>query len=181
MAGSDGGWRNVETGKVVKVLPRLTPLPYPWEHIKVGFDFNKNIGKDKTFAQYYEESMSEVNDKFQLVLKKYASKLSHRDIILLEHFGGGAYIFRIFKLMKFMSEAKFSSQLEGQKAKELKPFNNSFRGMNNENFPKHFEKLIELIDEYNKSVDSENDKWTIRNINSLSTIAQAFNDPRTNW
>jgi hypothetical protein len=38
-----GIWRNKVTGKQVTVLPRLKPLPEPWEHIKAGFNFKNNI------------------------------------------------------------------------------------------------------------------------------------------
>jgi hypothetical protein len=79
-----------------------------------SFNFNKKIADNKTYAQYYNEKMLEINDRFQSILAKYASKLSHKDIQLLEHFGGRAYIFTIFAVMKFISEAKFTHQHGGR-------------------------------------------------------------------
>jgi hypothetical protein len=38
-----GLWQNTKTGKIVKVLPRSSPLPPPWKHIKFGFQFSKNM------------------------------------------------------------------------------------------------------------------------------------------
>lgn len=145
-----------------------------------AFDFNKYIGENKTYAQYYDEKMSEVKDKFQSILVKYASKLPYCDLKLIEHFGGKAYMFSIFAIMKFISEAKFTYQHGDREPKEIKPFNNSFKDISNENFPKHFVKLIQFIDEYNSVVD-EHEKWTIRNINQLNTIATMNNNPLIDW
>lgn len=38
-----GIWRNKVTGKVVRVLPRTSPLGEEWEHIKCGFSFKNNM------------------------------------------------------------------------------------------------------------------------------------------
>jgi hypothetical protein len=38
-----GLWKNKLTGKIVRVVPRTTPLPPEWEHIEVGFRFKKNM------------------------------------------------------------------------------------------------------------------------------------------
>jgi hypothetical protein len=38
-----GLWKNKKTGKIVNVLPRSKPLPEPWEHIKFGFQFDRNM------------------------------------------------------------------------------------------------------------------------------------------
>ena len=38
-----GIWKNKKTGKLVKVLPRLKPLPEPWEQLTCGFSFKNNI------------------------------------------------------------------------------------------------------------------------------------------
>jgi hypothetical protein len=146
-----------------------------------SFDFNKKIAEDKTYAQYYHEKIIEINDKFQSVLAKYASKLSHKDIQLLEHFGGRAYIFTIFAVMKFISETKFTSQRENEPAKTVMPFNNSFKDVKRENFNKHFDKLIELITEYNGAVDNDYQKWTIENIAKLHTPQSANSDPKIEW
>lgn len=150
------------------------------ERIK-QFDFNKIIGEDKTYAKYYEERMSEIRDRFQLVLKKYASKLSHQDIVLLEYFGGGAYMYNIFALMKHMSDIKFTSTNSNNVTKVIIPFNNSFKDIKDDKFSKHFRKLNELIDEYNNVIENNNEKWTIRNINKLNTVSSAHNDPMTDW
>jgi len=146
-----------------------------------SFDFNKYIAIDTTYAQYYEKKMNEVKDRFQSVLAKYASKLSRKDLLLLEHFGGRAYFYTVFVVMKFISEAKFTSQFGNESAKEIKPFNNNFRNISKENFHKHFHKLIELINEYNGSVENDYEKWTIENINKLQTIESANNNSATEW
>lgn len=38
-----GIWRNKKDGRLVKVLPRLKPLPAEWEHVKFGFSFKNNM------------------------------------------------------------------------------------------------------------------------------------------
>lgn len=57
-----GLWKNKETGKVVKVLPRTTPLPPPWEHIEISFSFSKNMS-------FLDDSKA-IKDKFNS-LDKY--------------------------------------------------------------------------------------------------------------
>lgn len=147
----------------------------------VSFDFNKKIDTNKTYAQYYQEKMLEITDRFQGILSKYASKLSQKDIQLLEHFGGRAYIFTVFAVMKFISEVKFSHQQDGNPAQALIPFNNSIKDIKRENFNKHFDKLLELINEYNNVVEKDYEKWTINNINKLQTIESANKNPATEW
>lgn len=145
------------------------------------FDFNKLIGKNKTYAQYYNEKMLEVSDRFQSILSKYASKLSHKDIPLLEHFGGRAYFFTVFAVMKFVSEVKFTHKHGDDPEEKIIPFNNSFRDISRENFNKHFDKLLELIKEYNKVAENDYEKWTIKNINQLQTIKSANENLNTEW
>jgi hypothetical protein len=151
-----------------------------YEHI-ISFDFNKKISKEKTYAQYYNEKMLEITDRFQGVLAKYASKLSLKDIQLIEYFGGRAYIFTLFTIMKFTSEVKFTLHQEDEPAETVLPFNNSFKNIGRENFNKHFDKLIELIDEYNIAVDNEYEKWTINNIAKLYTTESANQNPTIEW
>jgi hypothetical protein len=145
------------------------------------FDFNKLIAEDKTYAQYYNEKIQEITDRFQNILSKYASKLSHKDIPLLEHFGGRAYIFTVFAVMKFISEVKFTHRHGDEPAKTVMPFNNKLKDIKRENFNKHFDTLIELINEYNSVVDNDYEKLTIKNISKLQTIESANNNPTTEW
>lgn len=146
-----------------------------------SFDFNKYIDQNRTYAQYFDEKMTEIKDRFQSILVKYASKLSHKDITLLEHFGGKSYMFTVFAVMKFISEVKFTHQDNDEAPQEIKPFNNCFKEVSNENFSKHFQRLIELIDEYNNSVSNDFERWTLKNIGSLNTIASANKNPLAEW
>lgn len=146
-----------------------------------SFDFNQFIGVNKTYAQYYSEEINDITDRFQNILSKYASKLSYRDIQLLEHFGGRAYIFTVFAVMKFISEAKFTHQQGNAPAQTIMPFNNSFKDIKRENIQNHFDKLVELIKQYNEAVDNEYEKWTIKNISKLQTIKTANDNPSTEW
>lgn len=147
----------------------------------IEFNFNKLIGENKTYAQYYNEKVLEINDRFQSILSKYASKLSPKDIPLLEHFGGRAFIFKIFAVMKFFSEVEFTSEYGDASAKSIKPFNNSFKNVKREKFNKHFDKLIELINIYNSVVDNDYEKWTIKNISKLTTLGFANDNPTIEW
>ena len=53
-----GTWRNKYTGKLIKVLPRISPPPPEYKQLTVDFDFDKNVSfldrseelKDKFFA-----------------------------------------------------------------------------------------------------------------------------------
>jgi hypothetical protein len=146
-----------------------------------SFDFNQLIDKNKTYAQYYNEKINDVTDRFQNILAKYASKLSYRDIQLLEHFGGRAYIFTVFAVMKFISETKFTHQHGSAPAQTIMPFNNSFKDIKKENFREHFNKLVEFINQYNQTVDNDYEKWTIKNISKLNTIKTANDNPTTEW
>lgn len=146
----------------------------------ISYDFNGLIAVDKTYAQYYNEKMQNVADKFQNILAKYASKLSHKDIHLLEHFGGRAYFFSVFVTMKFLSESRFTI-IRQNVTTPVMPFNNSFRNVDRENFNKHFDKLIELINAYNEVVSNDFEKWTIQNISKLNTIETANKNPNIEW
>jgi hypothetical protein len=146
----------------------------------VSYDFNGLIAVDKTYAQYYNEKMQDVADKFQNILAKYASKLSHKDIHLLEHFGGRAYFFSIFAVMKFISDAKFTV-IKQNVTTTVMLFNNSFKTVDRENFNKHFDKLIELINAYNEVVENDFEKWTIQNISKLNTTETANKNPSIEW
>ncbi len=147
----------------------------------ISYDFNKLIGENKTYAQYYNEKMLEIMDRFQSILAKYASKLSLKNIQLIEYFGGKAYIFTVFAVMKFISEVKFTSQLDDEPAVTVRLFNNSFKDIKRENFQKHFVKLVDLINQYNNAVENDYEKWTIKNISKLQTIKSANDNPATEW
>ena len=54
-----GLWKNKYTGIIKKVLPRRTPLPSEWEHIKVGFKFNQNMS--------FLDDTQDVKRKFNLI------------------------------------------------------------------------------------------------------------------
>lgn len=146
-----------------------------------SFDFNKNIGENITYAKFFDDRMNELKDRFQSILVKYASKLSHKDIKLLENFGGKSYMYTVFSLNKFMSDVKFTHKHGDEPEEVVIPFNNCFKDITKENFPKHFMKLVELINEYNSSVDNEFEKWTIKNINILQSIESANLNPATEW
>jgi hypothetical protein len=69
---------------------------------------------------------------------------------------------------------------EDEPAETVMPFNNSFKNVERENFNKHFDKLIELITEYNNAVDNDYEKWTINNISKLTTES-ANKNPIIEW
>ena len=147
----------------------------------IAFDFNQKIDPVKTYAEYCANDMKKINDRFQNILVKYAAKLSFKDIQFLEHFGGKAFMFTVFEVMRFISSAKFTQTTNNQAPVTVYPFNNSFKDISKENFVKHFNKLVEFIDEYNSSVDNDYEKWTIKNIGELSTVEKANKNPLTDW
>ena len=146
-----------------------------------SYNFNLKIAEDKTYAKYYNEKMQNIADSFQNILAKYASKLNYDDIRLLEHFGGRAYFFTVFVVMRFLTETRFTISTERQPNQNVRPFINNFKDINKNNFDKHFKKLIELINSYNDVAENEYEKWTIKNINELHTIASANADSSINW
>ena len=147
-----------------------------------SFDFNGILlGSKKTYAQYYEEKMNYIKDRFQSILVKYASKLPQKELMLLEHFADRAFVYTVFTVMKFMSEVKFSSQYDTNPEVNIRPFINSLKDINEDNFRKHFKKLVTLIDAYNNSVENDCDKWTIKNIYALQTVLSANENPATEW
>lgn len=54
-----GIWKNKKTGEFVKVLPRITPLSEEWEHVKLGFEFSKNMS--------FLDSHQDVRNKYNLL------------------------------------------------------------------------------------------------------------------
>jgi hypothetical protein len=147
----------------------------------VSFDFNNRISGNKTYAEYYSDGMKKVQDRFQAILSKYASKLSLKDIQLLEHFGGNSFMFTVFEIINSLSQVIVTTTVDNLTQTVTHPFNNSFRDITKENFQKHFIKLVELIDQYNSAVDDEYEKWTISSFTELNTVAKANNNSATKW
>lgn len=145
-----------------------------------SFDFNRKISSDKTYATYYDESFEKVKEQFQNILAKYASKISDEDVKLIEHFGGSASIFKIFKINVFLCNVKFSKTDHKGNKESLTPNVNEFKSLNHENFKSHFEKLILLINEYN-SVSEDYNKWNINTLTILSTIEKENLNPNIEW
>jgi energy-coupling factor transporter ATP-binding protein EcfA2 len=71
-----GLWQNKVTGKVVRVLPRTTPLSPEWEHIKLGFEFNKNM----SFLDSHQDVKNKYNslDKYGAMIIDEGSKNLHK-------------------------------------------------------------------------------------------------------
>ena len=71
-----GLWKNKETGKIVKVLPRIKPLPEPWEHISFGFSFKNNM----SFLDDSEDVKFKFNslDRYQPYIIDEGSKNLHK-------------------------------------------------------------------------------------------------------
>jgi hypothetical protein len=134
------------------------------------FNFNNRISEGKTYAQYCNQKITEIGDKFQNTLVKYASKLTYNDVKLIEHFGGGAYVFSVFALMNAVSEASFSMQADDGEETPIVPFLNDIRDIRRDTFNLHFNKFIELVNEYNNSVDNEFQKWTLHSLTMVHTI-----------
>ena len=137
-----------------------------------AFNFATLIAPNKTFAQYYAEKLDKTEESFQNILAKYASKLSLEDIQRLEFFGGGSYLYKVFRVMDFFRTVQVSTQINNNPAtaqRNLAHINN-FTSVSKENFQKHFIKLLALINDYN-SVSKANDQWTIHSLNTLTTIA----------
>lgn len=75
------------------------------------FNFSNQIAPNKTYAQYYAESLDKTEENFQNILAKYASKLSLEDIQRLEFFGGGSYLYRVFRVMDFLRTVQVTVQV----------------------------------------------------------------------
>lgn len=145
-----------------------------------SFDFNKKFSNDKTYANYYDESFEKVNSQFQNILAKYASKISDDDAKLIEHFGGTAAIFKIFKINVFLSSTKFSKIDHLGNRETLYPNVNEFKYLSHTNFKAHFTRLLKLISEYN-SVSEDDNKWDVMTLTSLSTIEKEDLNPNVEW
>jgi hypothetical protein len=115
-------------------------------------DFSKKLF-GQTEAQRCASEVSTIENAFQDVLSKYASKLRVEDIQNLEYFAG-AEINRNFRVMEFATRII----LNNQSTSNL----NQFRAMNKSDFQNYFTKLSEFIDEYNKVVSTSNDKINIQ-------------------
>lgn len=137
-----------------------------------AYNFAATISTTKTYAQYYAEKLSKTEENFQNILAKYASKLSLEDIQRLEFFGGGAYLYKVFRIMDFLRTVQITTQVNNNPP--TAPVNlrhlNNFSGVSKENFQKHFRKLLLLIDDYN-AASNPNAQWTITSLNTLTTIA----------
>jgi hypothetical protein len=141
------------------------------------FNFANNISTNKTYAQYYAENLNKIEENFQNILVKYASKISIRDIQILEFFGGGSHIYKVFRVMDFLRTVQISSQ-DGNNPPTAQigfPHINRFTSISRLNFQKHFRKLIEFINDYN-SVVSENDRWTLLSLNTFTNLDGANAD-----
>jgi len=137
-----------------------------------NYNFANLIAPNKTFAQYYAEKLDRTEEQFQNILAKYASKLSLEDIQRLEFFGGGSYLYNVFRVMDFLRTVQVSSQMNSNPATPSTGLRQitSFNSVSKENFQKHFKKLIALINDYN-AVAPINDQWTIETLNTLKTLS----------
>lgn len=136
-----------------------------------AFNFANLIAQNKTYAQYYAEKLDKTEESFQNVLAKYASKLSLEDIQRLEFFGGGSYLYKVFRVMAFLRTVQVSTQVNNNPATPQRNLThiNNFNSVSKDNFQKHFKKLLALINDYN-SVSSVNDQWTITSLKTLTTL-----------
>lgn len=137
-----------------------------------SFNFANLIAPGKTYAQYYSENLDKTEENFQNILAKYASKLSLEDIQRLEFFGGGSYLYKVFRVMDFLRTVQVSSQQNNNPptpASNLIHIN-EFNQVSKENFQKHFKKLIALIKDYN-AISPPSDLWTIETLNSFTTLS----------
>lgn len=136
------------------------------------FNFSNQIAPNKTYAQYYAESLDKTEENFQNILAKYASKLSLEDIQRLEFFGGGSYLYRVFRVMDFLRTVQVTVQVnnitQGPPANLV--FLNDFTQVSKNNFQKHFKKLLALIENFN-AVCNPNDQWTLETLNTLTTLS----------
>jgi hypothetical protein len=137
-----------------------------------AFNFANLIATDKTYAQYYAEKLDKIEESFQNILAKYASKLSLEDIQRLEFFGGGSYLYKVFRIMDCLRTVQISTtNFSDNTVTPKRGFShiNNFKEVSKDNFQKHFKKLLALIDDYN-SVSNTNDQLTIKTLNALTTL-----------
>lgn len=150
----------------------------------ISYDFNQLIAPDKSYGAYYNGTVLSISDKFQNILAKYASKLSLDDLRLIEHFGGASYFHKVFAVNKFLTEVKFTTTTTtqvGTSSQVTRPFINSFRDLTKINFQKHFQKLLELIENYNEVIDNEYDQWNLNSLTNLETIARMNGNENIQW
>ena len=146
------------------------------------FNFNNIFSDDKTYAKYINEKMVENGDRFQNILAKYASKLSVNDVRLLEHFGSGSYMFAVFNVMDFISELRAEHYVDGVPVDGARLiFNNSIGDIRRENLNRHFQKFLELVNEYNIAVNNEQQNLTLLTLTRLYTIEAANDNPAIEW
>lgn len=184
-------WKNIyESTSIVKPITDFENLKSffnsdDFYSAITNYDFNKLIAPDKSYGKYYNEKVLNVSDKFQNILSKYASKLDINDLKLLEHFGGNAYFYKVFAVNKFMTEVQFtiSTTTPGGSTttKTTRPFVNSFKDLTKTNFQKHFHKLLELIDNYNKVIGNDYDEWNLNSLTNLETISAINDNERVQW
>ncbi len=131
------------------------------------FKFATELSHKISFDYFYKTT-EEVKDKFQRIISTYGSRLSNKDLQLLEHFGSRAYLYNVFRIMKNFKDLGTS-------------VDDTLKLVKKENFQKHFAELIKLINQYNDAVEKESDKWTIDNLHIQSTINRGNEDPNTEW
>jgi len=73
-----GLWKNKISGQIVQAPPRLGPLPEDWEHIKCGFEFNRNMS--------FLDNHAEVKNKYNL-LSRYGSLVIDEGTKVLHKYG----------------------------------------------------------------------------------------------
>lgn len=71
-----GLWKNKKTGETIRVLPRTKPMPDDWEHIKLGFEFNKNM----SFLDSHQDVKNKYNnlDRYGAMIIDEGSKNLHK-------------------------------------------------------------------------------------------------------
>ena len=151
-----------------------------------SYDFNQLIAPNKSQGTYYNDTVLKISDKFQNILAKYASKLSIKDLKLIEHFGGSAYFYKIFVVNKFLTEVNYSTSITNAtgvttQTTITRPFINSFRDLTKNNFQKHFITLLDLIDNYNEVTDNKYDEWDLNSLTSLETISKMNSNENVQW
>ncbi|RYZ22575.1 MAG: hypothetical protein EOO16_08625 [Chitinophagaceae bacterium] len=144
------------------------------------FNFNGLASPGKSFARYYDDRFTDIAERFQNVLAKYASKLAHEDLRLLEHLADRAFLPQIFSIMRPLCEMSFTiTGATGVAA--TRPFINQFSSVNPENFRKHFEKVIQLVEQYNLALEPGDEALTLATLLRSNTIATANLDPAIEW
>jgi len=136
-----------------------------------SFNFAKLISSNKTYAQFYAEKLNQAEENFQNILAKYASKLTLEDIRRLEFFGGGSYLTKVFISMDLCRTDRKSSQDNSNIDTPM----NYFSMVSKNNFQKHFNKLLELISDFN-AVSNSDEQWTINTLSPRGLYRESNED-----